>query len=266
MNVFLRELKAHRKGLVWWCIGMIFLVASGVAKFYGYSTTGQSTITNVLDLFPHSLQVLFGLNGFDLSKASGAYGILFMYIVLMAVIHAVLLGTDLISKEERDRTSEFLFTKPVSRAAVVTAKLLAGLFNLVVLNLVTLVSSIWIVDYFSKSSAGTGDVPLLTAALFVLQVLFFLVGASIAAMSKKPKAAAGIATGILLVTFILYFAINLNEQLDFLKYLTPFKYFDARNLIADGHFDTVYTLLSAVIITTAVAAAYITYSRRDLET
>ncbi|MEP6710745.1 MAG: ABC transporter permease subunit [Candidatus Saccharibacteria bacterium] len=266
MNVFLRELRSNRKGLIFWCIGMIFLVGSGVAKFYGYSTTGQSTIAGVYEMFPHSLQVLFGLNGFDLTKPGGVYGILFMYIVLTAVIHAVLRGTDLISKEERDKTSEFLFAKPVSRNSVVTEKLLAGLFSLIVLNLVTLVSSIYVVDYFSKSTAGTSDVLLLSGALFILQLLFFLVGAAIAAVSKQPKAAAGIATAVVLVTFIMYFMINLNEHIDTLKYFTPFKYFEAKDLIASGSLDMLYVALSGGIIAIALVATYVTYSRRDLTT
>jgi ABC-2 type transport system permease protein len=266
MNVFFRELRAHGKGLIFWCIGMVFLVASGIAKFYGYSTSGTSNLTGILDMFPHSLQVLFGLNGFDLSKPSGVYGILFMYIALMAVIHAVLLGTDLISKEERDRTSEFLFAKPILRSSVVTAKLSAGLFNIIVLNLVALMTSIYILDYYSKSTAGTGDVLLLSMALLIMQVLFFLVGTAIAAVSKRPKAAAGIATTILLATYILYFAINLEQQLSALRFFTPFKYFEANTLIAQGHLSALYVTLSGTIIAAALAATYAVYGRRDLQT
>ena len=264
MNVFFRELKAHRKGLFFWCIGMIFLVLSGVAKFYGYSTNGQSTINQVLEMFPRSFQVLFGLNGFDLSKPSGAFGILFMYIVLMAVIHAVLLGTDLISKEERDKTSEFLFVKPISRASIITAKLCAGLINLIVLNIVTLVASLYTVDYFSKSTAGHSDVALLCAALFVLQILFFVIGTAIAAVTHRAKAAAGIATAILLLAFVLYFAINLSGHIDWLRYLTPFKYFEAQTILADGHLDVFYLALSGSIGIVALAVTYYFYRRRDL--
>lgn len=265
MNIFLRELRAHRKALFFWCLAMVFLVASGVAKFYGYSDSGQSNISGVLDMFPRSLQVLFGLEGFDLSKPSGAYGILFMYIVVTAAIHALLLGTDLISKEERDKTAEFVFAKPVSRSSVVTSKLLAGLVNLVVLNLVTLVTSIYVVEYYSKSGAGTGDVILMSLALFILQVLFLVIGSATAGVLKHPKAAAGIGTSILLGTFTLYFVINLSGQIDILKYLTPFKYFEAQNLIADGRMDVVFVLLSVLLIAVATAATYVGYQKRDLE-
>ena len=264
MNVFFRELKSHRKGLFFWCLGMIFMVMSGVAKFYGYSTDGQSSITEVYKMVPHSLQVLFGLNGFDLTKPAGAYGILFMYLVLMAVIHAVLLGTDLISKEERDKTSEFLFVKPISRASVITAKLSAGLVNLIVLNLVSLVASLYTVDYFSKTTAGHSDVILLSVALFILQILFLLLGAAIASVTRRSKAAAGVATAILLVAFILYFTINLSGNIDWMRYLTPFKYFEAQTILAQGHLDRFYLALTACISVVAVVVTYVFYRRRDL--
>ncbi len=266
MNVFLRELRAHRKGLIFWSIGMLFLVLSGVAKFYGYSGNGQSSISSMLDLFPKSLQVLFGLEGFDLSRASGVYGILFMYVALMAVIHAVLLGTDLISKEERDKTTEFLFAKPISRTKVVTAKLLAGVVNIVVLNLVTLVSAIYTVAYYSKGSTANSDIVLLGYGLFILQLLFLAVGACVAAVSKRPRIASSLAATALLVSFILYFAINLSGKIDALKYFTPFKYFEARTIIADGSLDPFYVGLSGLLVVIMLITTYVVYRRRDLIT
>src|SRR5512137_2892016 len=137
MNVFLREMKAHRWGLFFWCIGIVLLVYAGMAKYAAYSAAGQSVV-EVMDQLPKAIKVVFGLSGFDLGTAAGFYGVLFLYLAVMAAVHAVLLGAHLIAKEERDHTSEFLFAKPASRSKVITGKLLAGLVNLIVFNLVTL--------------------------------------------------------------------------------------------------------------------------------
>lgn len=263
MNIFFRELKSYRNGLFFWSIGMIALVASGMAKFAAYSGTGQS-ITELMDQFPRSIQVIFGLSGFDLAKASGFYGVLFIYIALMATVHAVLLGTDIIGKEERDKTSEFLFVKPISRSKAVSAKLLAGLCNVIILNIVTWLSSDYFVKYFNHGVALSRDIAILMAGLFFLQLLFFFAGAAIAAAVTKPKTAPSIATSVMLITFILAFVININEKLDILKYLTPFKYFDARNLMTDGRLDPVYVSISLVIIFIMIAVSYLTYTDRDL--
>jgi ABC-2 type transport system permease protein len=49
-----------------------------------------------------------------------------------------------------------------------------------------------------------------------------------------------------------------------LKYVSPFKYFDAAALLRDGGFSGSYLLLAAAVIAVSVAAAYWTYNRRDL--
>jgi ABC-2 type transport system permease protein len=56
----------------------------------------------------------------------------------------------------------------------------------------------------------------------------------------------------------------MNEKLDFLKYFTPFKYFDAGELFRSGKLDATYLLLSAAIIVVSVVAAYWIYNKRDL--
>jgi ABC-2 type transport system permease protein len=263
MNIFLHELKSHRKGLFFWSLGMVALVASGMAKYATYQAAGQSIIS-IIDQLPKTVQTIFGLTGFDLSTASGFYGVLFLYISLMATVHAILIGTDLIANEERDKTAEFLFVKPISRTAVITYKLLAGLVNLIIFNLVTTVSSVVIVGYFNKGASVTQDILVLMIGLFFLQLLFFFAGVAIAAVNKKPKRSASLATALLLVTFILSFLINFNAKLDWLKYLTPFKYFDAKALITTHSLDPVYVVLSLVIITGLVVTTYVTYTKRDL--
>lgn len=242
---------------------MIALVASGMAKFAAYHSAGQS-MTDLIAQLPQSIQIIFGFSGFDLSQASGFYGVLFIYIALMATVHAVLLGTDIISKEERDKTSEFLFVKPISRRKIITAKLLAGLLNIVTLNLITLLSSLYFVNYFGKATSLNQDVEILMGGLLFLQLLFFFAGTAIASASKKPKRSASIATSVLLFTFILSFLTNINQNLTNLKYLTPFKYFDAKTLMAAGRLDPIYLAVSLVLIVILAILTYITYTDRDL--
>lgn len=242
---------------------MIALVGSGMAKFAAYQSSGQS-ISSILAQFPKSIQVIFGISGFDLTRASGFYGVLFLYIVLMATVHAVLLGTDIIAKEERDKTTEFLFVKPISRTAVLTSKLTAGLINIIILNLVTLVSSVYFVSLVNKGGSEAADILVLMCGLFLLQLIFFMIGVAIAATSTKPKASPSRATSILLFTFILSMFININAGLDNLKYLTPFRYFDAHLLMANGRLDPVYVILSLVLIGGLIYTTFRTYDGRDL--
>ena len=262
-QVFFRELRSNWKAIIFWSIGTIILVWSSLLKYATISTTGQS-VNDLLAQFPHMVQVIVGISGFDLTKISGFYGVAFMYIALLGTIHAVLLGSGIISKEERDRTSEFLFTKPISRYKVIISKMLAGVLNVVALNIVIAVSSLYFVNVYGKGENITNDILLLMAALLCLQVIFFFIGTALAAVVKKARVATSVATGVMLFTFVLAFIINLDEQLDYLKYLTPFKYFDAKTIMADGHLDGLYLGLTSAIIVFTVLLTFRAYQAKDL--
>ncbi|WP_088071908.1 signal peptidase I, partial [Gottfriedia luciferensis] len=113
MNIFMREMRTYRKSIIFWCIGIIFLVGTGMAKYKATASNGQ--ITELFHQMPKSLQAIMGSGALDLSKASGYFGILVLYLFLMATIHAAMIGSNIIAKEERDKTAEFLFVKPISR-------------------------------------------------------------------------------------------------------------------------------------------------------
>lgn len=263
MNVFMREMQANRKALVIWSIGVILLIASSMGKYAGLSSSGQS-INDLLAQMPQSLKAIMGMGTFDLTTAIGYYGVLFIYLAMMATVHATMLGANIISKEERDKTAEFLFLKPISRNKIVTSKLLASLVNILIFNLVTLVSSILMVQKYSKGEAVSGDITKLMVGMIILQLIFLFIGTAIAAISKHPQTAPSLATGILLLTFMLSIAIDLNSRIENLKYLTPFKYFDAKNLMYARGFEPVYVILSVVIIAVLFRVTYVFYKKRDL--
>jgi ABC-2 type transport system permease protein len=263
MNIYKRELKAHRKSLIFWCLGMLLMIFSGMNKYSVYEQSGQS-ITELISAIPSSLRSILGFGNFDVTLASGFYGMLFVYLLIMATIHACMLGANIIAKEERDKTTEFLMVKPVSRSSIITSKLLAALSNIWILNIVTLIISILIVDKYSRGESVTGDILILMVGMFILQVLFLLVGTGIAAMSNNPKVAASIATAVLLVAYMISIVIDMNNKLEGLKYMTPFKYFDAQHVMYGGGLEPVFVILSIVIITVLACVTYMTYMKRDL--
>lgn len=263
MNLFWRELKVHRKSLILWSIGVIFLIASGMSKYAVLSTTGES-MNEVISQMPRSLQAIMGLGSLDLSQVSGYYGVLYVYLSLMAAIHASMLGATIISKEERDKTTEFLMVKPISRNEIITAKLLAAVLNIFLFNIVTFISSMMIVGRFSNGDSMTSDIVILMVGMIILQLIFLSIGTGIAAISKHPRKAPAMATTVLLTTYILSVVITMASQLDFLRFMVPFKYFEAKSLLLDGSLDPIYVVLSAVIITVMLTVTYVCYRKRDL--
>ncbi len=263
MNIFLREIKAYRKSIIFWSIGIILLIASGMAKYEATASNGQS-INEVFAGMPQSFQTIFGTASFDLSKASGYFGMLVLYLFLMATIHATMLGANIIAKEERDKTAEFLFVKPVSRNKIITLKMLGALVNILTFNIVTWVSSVLLVGNYSKGELVNDDIAVVMIGMLILQLLFLVIGTAIAAVYKNSKKAASLSAGILLITFLLSIGIDLNEKMENLKYLTPFKYYEAKNIMYEGGFDFLFVLLSLVLIAALTFVTYVSFKKRDL--
>ncbi len=263
MNIILRELKAHRKSLIFWSIGMLFLIMSGMSKYSGYEKAGES-VNDLMAGLPSGMKAVFGVGEIDLTTAIGFYAVMFLYFLVMTSIHASLLGAGIITKEEKGKTAEFLYAKPISRTKVITSKLVAAVIDVLVLNLVTLVLSVVIVSAYNKGESATGDILILMVGLFFVQLIFLSIGMAAAAIFKRYKRAAPAATGIMLFAFFLSLWLDMTDKFQNLKYLTPFKYFDAKVIIKEGSLDPVYIALSIGIVAVLLTTTYVFYQRRDL--
>ncbi len=263
MNVFIREMKANGKSLVIWCLGALFLVAGGMAKFAGYSSAGQS-VNDLMRQMPRAMQSIVGLGAIDLSTALGFFSMLYLYLLIMAGVHAALLGANIIAKEEEYKTAEFLFTKPVSRRRVMAEKVMAGLVNVIILNAATWVSSQVLLGYYSRDVYVAGGVKLLMGGMMLFQILFLAMGAAMAAIKKRSRDAASASAALLLGAFILSVMIDIDRRLSFLRYLTPFRYFEAAGTLSRGGLSGVYVTISAVATLLLLSAGFAVYARRDM--
>lgn len=262
MNIFKRELKAGWKGLLIWCVIMFIFIVAGMSKYTMYSTGGQMNI--LLKDMPKSIKALMGAGTFDVTTMTGFYVFLFSFIEIMVAIHAALLGAGIISKEERDKTTEFLMVKPVSRVSVITSKLFAALFNIIVINIVTFISSIVLVAAYNKGKDISGEIALLMLSMFIVQLIFLSLGMAIAAFMKNPKSSGTVATAVVLVGYIISKITDLTDKLNFLNLFSPFKYFNLYDLAIKNEMNIAILLLTLLLAVIFFASTYVLYKRRDL--
>jgi ABC-2 type transport system permease protein len=262
MNIFIRELKANLKSLVIWSVIITLLIIMAVAKFSAFANDPE--MLKMLDSLPKAMLDAFNMRGFNLTTVSGFYGVMFIYFGLMGAIAAAMWGSDVVSKEERDKTVEFSLVLPVSRSRVVTAKALAALVNCIAFVLITWAVSLVAVRSYNPDQAFYNYLALEMRAMFSIELIFLAIGLLLGCAMKQYKRSASVAVAIILATYFMSIASGMQEKLDFLKYFTPFKYFDAGDLFRNGRMDSSYLLLSAAIIVVCVAAAYLLYNRRDL--
>ncbi len=262
MNIFLHELKANFKSLLIWGVIVILLIVIAMAKFAAYE--GNPDMLTILDSMPPALLDAFNLKAFNLTTLSGFFGVMFTYFALILSIAAAMWGSDIISKEERDKTVEFSLTLPITRSKLVTAKTLAVVVNCLALLLITWGASVVAAAPHHPDSAFYNFLALEMQSLFILEMIFLSIGIFLGCAMKQYRRAGSAAVSLLLATYFMSIISSMNEKLDFLKYFSPFKYFDAGMLFREGKMNMTYLLLSAVIIIVGMVGAYFTYARRDL--
>lgn len=264
MNIFLREMKTNAKSLLIWCLSMVFLIYAGLLKYSAFAKTGDA-VMQFMSQIPESMKVVMGIaEGADLTSVAVFYSIFFLYFILLATVHSSMLGALIIAKEERDKTADFLFVKPITRSYAITCKIAAALVNILILNLVTFVTSLISVEHYNTGTPLTYPVFLICVALFLIQLIFLALGLLLGALAKSAKSATSIVTALILVSFILKVVIDLNADLDFLRAFSPFLYFNADTVMFQKQIDPAFSLLSFALALLSAAGTYFFFNRRDL--
>jgi ABC-2 type transport system permease protein len=262
MNIIYRELKANIRSLLIWGGIVVFFIYMGMAKFSAYE--GNPELLAILDNLPPALLNAFQFNAFNLTTITGFFGVMFNYFAIILSVAAVMWGSDIITKEERDKTVEFSLTLPVARGKLVTAKILAAMANSIGLILISWGALLINVKQYQPDPEFYEFMTLGIAALFFMQMIFLAVGIFLGCAMKQHKQASSVAVSLLLGTYFISIVAGLKEDWGFLKYVSPFKYFDPAALLRESSMDMAFVGLSAGIIAVLITGAYVTYSRRDL--
>ncbi|MBE0687637.1 MAG: ABC transporter permease subunit, partial [Anaerolineaceae bacterium] len=232
MNIFFREIKANLKSLMLWSLIIGLLVLSAITEFSAYA--GDPEMLKILDSIPPVVMEMMSMNAFNLTTLSGFYGIMFPYLALVGSIAAAMWGSDIISKEERDKTVEFSLVLPVSRSRVVTAKALAVLVNCILFVLITWGFSIVAVQSYNPDQAFYDFLALEMQAMFMIELIFLAAGLLLGCALKRYKSSGSIAVGIILGSYFISIIAGMNENFEFLKHFTPFYYYDAGEIFRTG--------------------------------
>lgn len=143
-------------------------------------------------------------------------------------------------------------------------KILAALINVIIFNLVTFAVSVFSVRQYTTDTAITGQIFRVMAALMILQLLFLGLGLLLGAAVRKSKTGTSIAATVILAAFMLKVLINLNKDLDKIRFLTPFKYFAANTVMFDKKIDPGFAVLSIMLAAVGIAGSCYFFKKRDL--
>jgi ABC-2 type transport system permease protein len=262
MNILRRELRANARSLLIWCGITALCVAIEFGEFTVYYNNPE--YTQVLDAMPQAVISAFNIDAFNLTTATGFFGVLSSYLVLLLAIAAAMWGADIISKEERDRTVEYALTLPVTRARLITGKIAAALVLCAVLLGVTWVATLLAARRYAPDATFNGFVAIVMVSFALIQAIFLSVGIMLGCVMGGRRRAGPVAMFILLATYFCGFLLDFTDRLGFVRYLTPFRYYDPLLMLHESRLEARFVVLALVITVGCLAIGYAGYQRRDL--
>jgi ABC-2 type transport system permease protein len=188
----------------------------------------------------------------------------FVYVVLCGAIQAMNLGISIVSKEVREKTADFLLTKPVSRERILTSKLLAALASLVITNIIYLIITVPI-TLTVKSEFSMKIFLMITATLFFVQLMFISLGVIVSVIAGKIKSVISISLSTVFGFFIISMLGSVFGD-KAVRYISPFKYFDLAYIVKNSAYETSFIIVGIIFVIAAIAASYLVYVKKDIPT
>lgn len=264
MRIFNRELRRNLKAFLVWTISMSLFIAMIIA-FYPSIADNAVDYAKMLDQLPKAMLSAFNLDTLSLADPLGFYGAeAYVLVLLFASVYAVQLGAGILSKEEDERTIEFLLAKPISRAQIVWEKIWSVLFYLTLFNVVTSGVTYVGLEMVKREAYNRAALFYLFLGAYVVQMVFAALGLLISVFVTKAKSILPLSIGIVLGSYIISVMAKMSARVEFFKYLTPFSYADAGEIINTGTPQIGYMVLSLALIMAAVLGTFYFYERKDI--
>ncbi|MDR0197561.1 MAG: ABC transporter permease [Oscillospiraceae bacterium] len=271
-NVFRREMRANLKAVIIWGAAMFAFSAVGFGE-YAVVTGGETPMDfdKMINIMPRLVQLMMGMGKYEpgtseiisVSTAQGWYICMFLWCGLVAYIHAALLGADILSKEERDKTAEFLYTKPIKRSEAVCGKMAAAVLNSFFVVFVCWAGAVltFLAQLKDVSVINAGSITLSMFGMFLTAQVFMFLGILLSTVLRgrgKALTASVWAVAVFYALGVAFEAYNLP-----VRAVTPMMWFDSARVIYVG-FEPLYAALAVAVSVLAGFLSVKVYGAREL--
>lgn len=260
MTIFFHEWKRGRAAFAIWTGVIAFMIIVCMALY----PEMKEQMAGVNSLFANmgSFTAAFGMDLVSFGEVMGFYAIECGNILgLGGAFYAALLGIAALAKEEKEHTAEFLLTHPVTRISVAGQKLAAVFVQILVMNL--LVTAVAALSFqMIGEPVQTEEFLLLHGAFLVMQLEIAGICFGISAFLRSSGL--GIGIGMAAVMYFLNIISNISDKAGMLRYITPFAYAEASDIVAKCSIDKGLMGLGILYAGAALAAGMVHYRKKDI--
>ena len=260
MTLVKHELRQGKTSFLIWTASIGFLLA--ICIFLFPEMKGQMESVNDVFASMGSFTEAFGMDRLSFGTLIGFYAVECGNVLgLGGAFYAAFCAVGILSKEEKDKTAEFLLTHPVSRKRIITEKLIAVLIQITAMNIIIFALSVGSIAAVGEAIPWE-EISLLHLAYYLLQVELAGICFGISAFLRKGSA--GVGLGIAAMMYFLNLIANIADVAEFLKYITPFGYCEGADIVSSGGLDITLVAIGAVIGIGGIILAYLKYTKKDI--
>lgn len=259
-----REIKVNFKNFLIWLlvlIGiflMVFLVYPSII-----SSDNIKMMNDMMEMFPSGMLKAFNM---DISVIDSAFGWLktegFVFVLLIIGCYSAILGSNILLKEESDKTIEYLNSLPITRNKIIFNKTIVGLIYIILMVVI-----LGIFNYVGLSLSGDFDkkeYALLSITPIFSSVVIYFMCMFLSTFTNKTKKMLGISLGIVFISYVFQTISTLDKSVEFLKYISVFTLADIRNVIMDVSINPLMVFISILLSFIFIVFTIIHYNKKEL--
>ena len=254
------DLRNNRRQLIGWCVAIFSIMFMYMILF----PSMQDMAKIKMEAMPKEFLQFFDMQSMDdISNFMGYFGMVFNIVLVAMSIFAASFSANIIYREEKTKTIEFLYSLEVSRTEIYISKLITA-FIACLAVLISAAASTIICGY-----ANGGDTFIIGDLLRIIKVsgfcVFFFMAVSLMLAGITSKVGiAGIGSMVVLFSYVLgYLSKLLDTKATWLAYFSPFQLFSPQNAVSLETHTIIELVVYVGLALVFLIAGGLVYKRRD---
>jgi len=260
MVIFRNELKQIKKITIIWSLILSFLIIIALPVYIDMVSGGSIPIDSNAD---NSFFESIGTSMEVLTTPIGMYSFLTFFMLVAFSIYAMNLGLNIMTKEYKQSSADFLLTKPYSRKTIYFSKMLAAALSIIVIGLFYLIASVIAMNLSIDSDFDITTLGLIALPIILIPLLYLLFGMLIGSVFPKIRTTIIISTGIVFMSYA-NGSVSRIAGIDILRYLSPLHYFNSSLAIKNNLYELNFTFFFIVVCVVLILGGYQIFKKKDI--
>ncbi len=258
-----KELRRDLIPLTIYSFASVAMVWLYVAMYPSLQKQGQQ-LAKVFESFPPALLKAFNIEGTGLESLEALLNSELFNFIWPILVSAFVLSraANYLAGEAERNTIGTLLSQPVSRAKLFWSKYFSGVISLIVFTFVSFMSTVPLAHLYHLRTPVQAYW-LLTAMGVLFAWSIYSIGMLCSAIVNSKSQVYALVGGSLLAMYVANLVASLKPELNSLKYLSFFHYFDPNRLLLHREFSWPAALLFGGISVVGAIVGMLWFSRRD---